>query len=277
VLSALLTIGDVLVQATGAIDPETTIEPGFFLSPDYSLTHYMLRRRHGIMRVSVRDDEVERLAVDPATFFAALPGETLLPVLAGVDELPIAPDESLLAGLYYFRIARAVIGFWIDSVKPLLMMGDKIEIDIAAVEAEARKRVGGAYSAYQLMLDWDVDVERTRANRAAVEQVAGLPILNRDLREMIARYSLDLGIEAPSMNQVRRRLGAWFRGELRDRVGPLDPPVPNLPAVLRDLAAIGAELAPRLPKETERIVLELGAQADEATPEDVAVELASPS
>jgi hypothetical protein len=280
VLSALLGIGEVLVQATGAIDPETIIEPGFFLSPDYSLTHHMMRRRHGIMRVSVREDEVEQLAVDPATFFTPLPGATLMPLLAGVDDIPIAPDQSLLAGLYYFRIARAVIGFWIDSVKPLLMMGDKIEVDVGAVEAEMRRRVDAAGSAYRLMLDWDVDVERTRANRAAVDQVTSLPILNRDLRELIARLSDDLGIEAPSMNQVRRRLGAWFRGELRNRVGPLDPPVPNLPAVLRELAAIGAELAPRVPRETERIVLELGVQHDEAAADEASsepVEIAAPN
>lgn len=266
VLSALLEIADVLAPATGSIDPETAIEQGFFLSPDYSLTHYMMRRRHGIMRVSVRDDEVEQLAIDPVEFFAPLPGAPIAPILASLDELTMAPDESLLAGLYYFRIARAVTGFWIDSVKPLLMMGDKIEIDFAEVEQEARRRVSvGAYSAYQLMLDWDVDVERTRANRTAVDQVTNLPILNRDLREMIAKLAIDLGIEPPSMNQVRRRLGSWFRGQLRERVGPLNPPVDNLPDILRQLAAIGAELAPRLPKETERIVLELGMQSEGAT------------
>jgi len=125
------------------------------------------------------------------------------------------------------------------------------------------------------MLDWDADVERTRANRAAVDQVTNLPVLNRDLRESIAAIALSLGIEAPSMNQVRRRLGAWFRGELRERVGPLNPPVANLPEVLRQLGAIGAQLAPQLPKETERIVYELGLQAAEQDTE--AVELSATS
>lgn len=272
VLSALLEISEVLAPVTGELDPQTAIEPGFFLSPDYSLTHYMMRRRHGIMRVSVREDEVEQLAIDPVEFFTPLPGASIVPILSGVDDLAVLAEESLLAGLYYFRIARAVIGFWIDSVKPLLMMGDKIEVDFDAVEAEARRRADGVYSAYQLMLDWDVDVERMRANRAAVDQVTNLPILNRDLRESIAKLSLELGIEAPSMNQVRRRLGAWFRGELRDRVGPLNPPVTNLPAILRDLATIGAELAPRLPKETERIVLELGVQSETSPAEGIAAE-----
>ncbi len=269
VLTALIDLADVLAPATGTLDPETAIEPGFFLSPDYALTHYMLRRRHGIMRVSVRDDEVEQVPVDPAEFFAPLPGREIAPILAAIDQLQVGINDSLLAGLYYFRVARAICGFWIASVKPLLLMGDRIEIDFPALEAEARRRAENAISAYQVMLDWDADVERTRANRAAVDQVTNLPVLNRDLREAIAAIALSLGIEAPSMNQVRRRLGAWFRGELRERVGPLNPPVANLPGVLRQLAAIGAELAPQLPKETERIVYELGLQAAEQEPETV--------
>jgi hypothetical protein len=113
------------------------------------------------------------------------------------------------------------------------------------------------------MLDWDADIERIRSTRAAVDQVTQLPVVNRELRELILRVSEDLKIEAPSMNQVRRRLGAWFRGEIRDRVGPLYPPVENVPAVLQQLASISAELAPRLPGEAERIVFELGVeQAD---------------
>ena len=32
-----------------------------------------------------------------------------------------------------------------------------------------------------------------------------------------------LGAEAPSANQVRRRLSAWFRAELRSRIGPVNP------------------------------------------------------
>jgi hypothetical protein len=275
VLTALTELAAVLAPATGELDPATTIEPGFFLSPDYALTHYMLKRRHGIMRVSVKDDEVEQIPVDPASFFAEMPGWSIVPTLAGVDQLQIGVDDSLLAGLYYFRVARAICGFWIDNVKPLLLMGDRIEIDFEALGAEARRRTADTVSAYQVMLDWDADVERTRANRAAVDQVTNLPVLNRDLRESIAAIALSLGIEAPSMNQVRRRLGAWFRGELRERVGPLNPPVENLPEVLRQLGAIGAQLAPQLPKETERIVYELGLQAAEQETE--AVELSATS
>ncbi|HEU5431227.1 MAG TPA: hypothetical protein VFU81_06175, partial [Thermomicrobiales bacterium] len=45
------------------------------------------------------------------------------------------------------------------------------------------------------------------------------------------------------------------------RVGPLPPPVPNLPAALREVAAAGAAIAPALPAEAERIVAALIAGA----------------
>jgi hypothetical protein len=263
VLEALLELRDVLRPATGEIHAAATIEPGFFLTPDYPMTHYMLRRRNGIRRASVHEDEVEMIEIDAAEFFEPVSGSSLMPVLAEVDGLPVSLEESLMAGLYYFRISRAAIGCWLDSVKPLLVMGDRVEVNEDAVLDQAERRARTANSAYQLMLDWDADIERIRATRAAVDQVTQLPVVNRELRELILRVSDDLKIEAPSMNQVRRRLGAWFRGEIRDRVGPLYPPVENVPAVLQQLASISAELAPKLPGEAERIVFELGVeQAD---------------
>ena len=271
VLGALLDLRDVLRPATGEIDPDVRIEPGFFLSPDYPMTHYMLRRRNGIKRAAVREDEVEMIAIEAAEFFDPVSGASLMPVMAEVDGLPVSLGESLLAGLYYFRISRAVVGCWLDSVKPMLVMGDRIEVDEEAVLDEAERRARTADSAYQLMRDWDQDVERIRAARAAVDQVTQLPIVNRELRELVTRVSDDLMIDPPSMNQVRRRLGAWFRGEIRDRVGPLYPPIDNLPATLEQLAAISAELAPQLRGEAERIVVDLGAERDEErTPAEVA-------
>ena len=272
VLSALLALRVEMEPATGVIDPEARIEPGFFMSPDYPLTRLMMRRRYGIMRVSVHDDEVESLQVDPAAFFAGAEGVEVMRVLAGVDALPVSIDESLLAGLYYFRVARSAIGSWVDTVRPLLQMNDRVEIDIPAIVAEAKNRASGAGSAFELFQQWDVDVERVRANRAAVDQVTGLPVINRDLRELIARVAAVVDAEAPSMNQVRRRLGAWFRGEIRDRVGPLNPPVADFPEMLRQQAAISAELAPRVPAEAERIVLDLIAAKAEESDEAVVAE-----
>jgi hypothetical protein len=191
-------------------------------------------------------------------------GANIMPILAGVDALPLDIRDSLLASLYYFRLSRASIGCWLDSVKPLLLYNDVVEIDAAAVGAEAESRTGAANSAIDLVLGWDAEVQTVRAERASVDQVAALPILTRDLREIIAKASDALGAEAPSTNQVRRRLGAWYRGQLRELVGPMRPPIDNFPKALQNLAKAGASVAPRLESEARRIVIELIEHRNEA-------------
>jgi hypothetical protein len=269
VVEGLLAIAPLLERVTGPLDPEAALVPGFFLSPDYTLTSVMLRRRYGIVKVSVREEEVERVPVEPATFWIGLEGAAVMQALARVDALPVMPDESLLAGLYYFRLARAVVGGWLDNVRPLLPHNDRTVVDEAAVVQGVVDRARHGGSAWQLALDWDADVERTRAQRQQVEHVAGLPIINRELRELILRVSAEVGAEPPSMNSVRRRLGHWFRGEVRDRVGPLDPPVEHLPRVLREVGAAAAAVAPRLMDEATRIVLEQLAAATDPDPDGI--------
>lgn len=111
-----------------------------------------------------------------------------------------------------------------------------------------------------LILQWDADVQTVRNQRASVEQVAGLPIPGRELRPRTQAIAESLGADPPSANQVRRRLGSWFRTELRDRVGPVNPPVPDLPAVLRQISLAGRDLAPQAEAELERVVRELIAE-----------------
>jgi hypothetical protein len=67
---------------------------------------------------------------------------------------------------------------------------------------------------------------------------------------------------------VRRRLGAWYREQLRERVGPLTPPVPDLPKALQAVAAAGAELAPRLEGQARQIIAALATaeSGDETEP-----------
>jgi hypothetical protein len=104
-------------------------------------------------------------------------------------------------------------------------------------------------------------VQTIRNQRAAVDQVAGLPIAGRELRTLAATIAQAAGADPPSANQVRRRLGAWYRGALRNRFGPIPPPVSDLPSILRQLADAGRDLAPQAERELRRIVLELVAEA----------------
>ena len=130
-------------------------------------------------------------------------------------------------------------------------------VDISAVREETARRSREATSAIDLIRRWDADVQTIRNQRAAVDQVAGLPIPGRDLRPMATQIAQAVGADPPSANQVRRRLGAWYRGVLRDRFGPISPPVADLPSILRQLADAGRDLGPQAERELERIVLEL--------------------
>ncbi len=277
VVDALLAIDNLLTPLTGHLPEDLQIVPGVFLCPNFPLTHTMLERGRGITRVTVRRDEVILISVSAKAFFSCIEGATLIPTLASVDGLPVDVDESLLAGLYYFRLSRAAIGCWLDSVKPLLLFNDQVDVDIEAVAEDAKLRVDSVDSAIELLRTWDAEVQIVRAERASVEQVAGLPILTRELRTIIARESERFGVEAPSTNQIRRRLGAWYRAQLRDLVGPMTPPIPDFTGALQELARAGATIAPRVEAEARRIVTEaIVGRAEEQTEESLSTSSIQP-
>jgi hypothetical protein len=222
----------------------------------------MLRHRQGIVRTMVRREEVVFVPADPARFWDEVQGAEIIMPLANIDDLPASPEEHLMVGVYYFRLARAAVGFWLDATKPLLVHNDTLIVDFNAVREEAIRRSQSATSAIELIRRWDVDVQSIRRQRAAVDQVASLPIPGRDLRPLTARIAEAIGGEPPSANQVRRRLGAWYRGELRGRFGPIYPPVADLPSILRQLADAGRELVPHAERELEQIVRMLMMEAN---------------
>ena len=262
VVLGLLELRDHVPGLLHGVGDRLHVEPGIFLCPDYPLTHLMLRRRRGIVRTTVRAAEVVFVPVEPDRFWDGVPGAEIMAPLAGADNLAIRPEEELMARVYYFRLARAAVGFWLDATKPLLLHNDTVTVDITAVRDEADVRSRAAASAIEVIRRWDSDVQTIRNQRAAVDQAAALPIPGRELRPMAAKIAAAAGGEPPSANQVRRRLGAWYRGALRDRFGPINPPVANLPSILRQLADAGRELAPHANDELERIVLELMSEAN---------------
>lgn len=266
-IETLLTLGPIVSSLTGDLGPNVTYVSGVFMSPDYTLTHLMLKGRHGITRATVQPGDVRLIPVEPSTFFAPLPASAAMPVLSAVDALPVSIEESLLAGLYYFRLARAAVGAWTDSVKPLLFMNDTVELDEAQLMAETARRAETASSAFGLILHWDLDVEHVRQRRASVDQVSGLPLLSRDLRTAITEASKGRPGDPPSVNQVRRRVGAWFRTELRSQFGPIPPDTPDFPGVLGALGRASKSLAASVPAKTRQVIdeiyLERAANGDE--------------
>ena len=89
---------------------------------------------------------------------------------------------------------------------------------------------------------WDRDADTVRAQREAVEQVAGLPIVSGELRDRLEQVSREHERVAPSVNKVRRRIGGWYRQELRSLVGPIPPPVNDLGATLDLVGKAGRSL-----------------------------------
>ena len=257
VVLGLLGLRDLIPGLLTGLGEDFTVAPGQFLCPDFPLTHLMLRRRRGIVRTTVTVDEVVLIPAPPDSFWNGLEGASLIDSLSRVDDLPVGPDDSLMVGVYYFRLARAAISFWLDAAKPLLLHNDIVAVDESSVREELHQRVASSRSALALIRQWDADVQVIRNQRAAVNQAAGLPIPGRDFRPLIAAIAARAGAEPPSSAKVKRRLAAWYRGELRDRVGPVMPPVANLPAVLRQISAAGRDLAPAAMPQLERIVCEL--------------------
>jgi len=247
------------------VSDQVQVESGVFLCPDYPLTHLMLRHRRGIVRTTVRSEEVVLVPAAAERFWDGVAGAEVISPFADIDNLPARPDESLMVGVYYFRLARAAVGFWLDATKPLLVHNDVVTVDIGAVRDETVRRSRTQASAINVIRRWDVDVQQVRNQRAAVDQVAALPISGRELREMTAKIAQSAGADPPSGNQVRRRLGSWYRGALRDRFGPIRPPVAELSSILRQLADAGRDLAPQAERELERIVLDLVAEASSTT------------
>jgi hypothetical protein len=257
VVLGLLELRQYVPGLLDGVSERIQVESGVFLCPDYPLTHLMLRHRRGIVRATVRQEEVVLVPAAPDRFWDGVPGAEIIAPLADTDHLPAQPDDNLMAGVYYFRLARAAVGFWLDATKPLLLHNDVVTVDISAVRDETVRRSADASSAIDLIRRWDAGVQEIRNQRAAVDQAAALPIPGRDLRAMAAKIAQAAGGDPPSANQVRRRLSAWYRGALRDRFGPILPPVTDLPSVLRQLGDAGRDLAPRAERELERIVLEL--------------------
>jgi hypothetical protein len=257
VVLGLLELRDHVPGILSGVGDRIQIESGVFLCPDYPLTHLMLRHRRGIVRTTVHREEVVLVPAAADRFWDGVQGAELIAPLAATDNLPVPPDQNLMAGVYYFRLARAAVGFWLDATKPLLLHNDVVAVNIDAVRDETVRRSREAVSAIDLIRRWDADVQTIRNQRAAVDRVAGLPIPGRDLRPMATQIAQAVGTDPPSANQVRRRLEAWYRGVLRDRFGPISPPVADLPSVLQQLADTGRDLGPQAERELERIVLEL--------------------
>jgi len=260
-LAALLEIGPVLTGLIGELDADVRIQDGIFLSPDYSLTHYMMSRKRGYRSVSVDIGHINLLPVTALGFLKPVEASTLIPIYADIDGYGMEARSSLLLALYYFRLVRAGIACWLDEVAPLLVPKQKPEPDLFAIDGRARELAETATSGWEIIRQWDERAESVRAQREAVNEVTSVPLVNRELRAALDAAVTEAGmVEAPSLNKVRRRIGSWFRDQLIADFGPIAPPVANFPMILQQLGARAEELRPDLERVTRETIADMLAE-----------------
>ncbi|MBA2247517.1 MAG: hypothetical protein H0W23_05265, partial [Chloroflexia bacterium] len=195
VVSSLIAMGPAIGRLVPTLRPDVTVHDGLFLCPDYSLTRRLLRTRRGLRRVTVADDEVRLIPVDVAGFLEGLDHDRLIARLASRDALPVDHFHSLALTLYYLRVARAMIGCWINQTSPLLLYKDRPVIDLAAIESEIAHGSPDDLDAWRLVLHWNDRAERIRLQRAAIDHVTALPISGKDLRGRIDVAARAAGVE----------------------------------------------------------------------------------
>ncbi len=263
VVRALLDLGDTVRRLAPGLDADLSIRDGVFLCPDYPLTHRLLRDRRGPRRATVKRSEVRMVSISSTQFFEPLGQEGLRGFYAALDGLPIDPDRSLMLGLYYYRLARAALGCWQDQTAPLLAFHDAIAVDEDAVEREARALATMRTSAWGLVQRWNDLADDVRRQRQAVDHMTSLPINGKQLREQIVTAATAAGVTPPSGTRVRRAIGAWYRSRIRERFGPIHPPVENFGALLEQLGHYSRSLQPEMAAVTRQVIDDL---VEKATP-----------
>ena len=252
ILTALLETPGTPVRAL--VPSLGTGRDGFFITPDFELTHLVLNGTIGILRTAVTRDQAHLLAADPGQLFSSPELHLLMDALAAIDDSSIEWGSDLVTALYYGRCAFACLGCRIDETKPLLGQADVRELDDPAFLAELQRRGSNAFSAWQLVQQWDRDADEIRATRVRVHQVADIGVANRDLRALVEREAERLKQPAPSVSRVRRELAIWTNAQLVHRFGIVHSPVPDLAGFLVELRDAVAELQPQVPNQVRAIV-----------------------
>jgi hypothetical protein len=226
---------------------------GFFITPDYEVTHLMLKGTVGILRTAIDPDQAYLIAVSPERLFARPDLPPLLNAIAGIDGAEPAWPSDLVTALYYARCVFACAGCRIDESKPLLGSVGQPANDPVLLP-ELLRRAANASSAWGLVLQWDRDAEAVREARVQVHQAADLGVPNREIRDLVEHEAARLGKEAPSVSRIRRELALWTTAQLVEQFGVVIYPVADLGRLIRDVRRTVAQLRPRFPEQVRTIV-----------------------
>jgi hypothetical protein len=261
-LTALAAVGPAYTELLGEWHEQGTVVPGLFFAPQSAMTAFVLSGGRGITRATVKPAEVILLESSAAELTDDIPGESARKRMAALDGLEAPAERELLLGLYYVRLSSAAGASWYDMHRPLFGPNPASGPDFAAVDSEIERRARGTRSAYDLVSRWAVDAEQVRADRSAINQAAGLPLPNRELREWVIADADVIGVEAPSLNRVRKELQRWVHDHVLAEIGAIQPGEGNLNRQIGEIRTIVMRIAPQARAETTRIVHRLGAASD---------------
>lgn len=256
-LLALAEVGPSYTDLLGPWQDDAEIVPGLFFSPRSALSAYVLNGGRGIVRSTVKSDEIVLLEASGTELTGSIPGFEARKRFARMDGLASRLDTDLLVGLYYTRLSSAAGASWFDMNRPLLGPPADSGTDFEAVDREIVRRMDGYRSGYELICDWAEDAAIVRADRNAIEQAASLPLPNRELREWVQTDAEVAGVEPPSLNRVRRELQRWVHAKVLDQVGIIRPNQGPLEPCLAEIRSQVDNIGRDARIETTRIVLRL--------------------
>lgn len=256
-LTALADVGPDYTDLLGEWHADGTIVPGLFFAPQSAMTAHVLSGGRGITRATVKPAEVILLESSAGELTHEIPGTAARSRMAMLDGLEKLAESELLLGLYYVRLSSAASASWFDMHRPLFGPYASTGPDFEAVNEEIEQRTPGSSSAYDLVSRWALDAEVVRADRAAINQAAGLPLPNRELREWVLADATAAGIDPPSLNRVRKELQRWVHSQVLHEVGPIEPGDGNVNRHIGDIRTIVAGIAPNARAETANIIARL--------------------
>ena len=243
-LSALLEVGAPITDWLPDLATSAAVQDGYFISPDMPLSHYVLGRSRGRLAARVSTQQTLLIPVQPVPFLKDLSGSRLLGPLATLDGFRDQLRSNMLLSMYYFRLARACYGAYAETARPIFGPALNDDDPTSSVERLTIEFAHSASSSWDVVQQWDTLAEHVRRQREAAYAAMAFPMANREFRDRIVAESLKREVVAPSINNVRKRVGAWYRGQFDQQLGTVMPPVADMPALLQQIHRIAADVMP---------------------------------
>lgn len=253
-LQALIDVGELITDLLPGLPLGAEPRDGLFISPDVPLSHYVMSRSRGRLSVRVSRDQVILIPTKPVAFIKPLEGSRLIGALATLDGFRDEIRTNMLLAMYYFRLVRACYGSYADLTSPIFGPATVSEGTTGELEQKTIQIAQSATSAWDVVQQWDAAAEQVRRQRETAYAAMPFPLANKEVRERIELESELRGIDAPSVNSVRKRLGVWYRQQFDERIGVVLPPVQDISALVARIHSVASEVDPLVPDAMDEII-----------------------